>query len=442
MKRILSSLAIALLLASAPALADEMEKTRSVTLDYQGGGVNIEHSFGSVTVRSNNSSRVSARLTVRSSDSEFGRQIRLGVSNGPGGITIRTIYPQGNRHENHISWSADMEVSVPDRAPLVVRNRFGSIDAAGLGAPVELINSQGSITVHDSRTTQRIENAFGSVTVIGGGGDLSVQNANGSVQVQHVHGDVTVNDRFGSVSVSDAGHDVAVHNTNGTVDVTDARGSAAISNAFGSTHFADIGGDLAVTSNNGRIDGLRVRGSANISGSFATIEVHDLGPATIANANGSVVAENIRGNLTIDTRFGSVRAENVEGAVDIDDANGSVNASVVRGAARVHTTFASVFLENIGGAVSVENQNGAISVTGLRAPCSAVSLKTSFAPIRVALPPAPAGYDVDARTSFGSIDTDIPITIKHKSENSLTGTIRNGGCRLDLVNANGSITID
>ena len=42
---------------------------------------------------------------------------------------------------------------------------------------------------------------------------------------------------------------------------------------------------------------------------------------------------------------------------------------------------------------------------------------------------------------FGSITTDVPITIAHKSENSLSGTIGNGGCRLALSDNNGNITV-
>jgi hypothetical protein len=49
---------------------------------------------------------------------------------------------------------------------------------------------------------------------------------------------------------------------------------------------------------------------------------------------------------------------------------------------------------------------------------------------------------VSARTSFGRIHTDFPITTTSVSSESVTGTIGKGGCKLDLANANGSITIE
>jgi len=94
----------------------------------------------------------------------------------------------------------------------------------------------------------------------------------------------------------------------------------------------------------------------------------------------------------------------------------------------------------VGGAVTVEDENGSVAVAGLRGACNDVSLKTTFASIRVSVPPS-AGYTVDARTSYGFIATEIPITMTHKSENALTGTIGNGACRMTLVSSNGGITI-
>lgn len=59
----------------------------------------------------------------------------------------------------------------------------------------------------------------------------------------------------------------------------------------------------------------------------------------------------------------------------------------------------------------------------------------------MSLPPG-AGYNVNARTSFGRIATALPITTTTISESNLIGTIGRGGCKLDLVNSNGNITIE
>jgi hypothetical protein len=55
--------------------------------------------------------------------------------------------------------------------------------------------------------------------------------------------------------------------------------------------------------------------------------------------------------------------------------------------------------------------------------------------------PYNANYVVNARTSFGHISTELPITTNHAGENMLTGQIGYGGCKLDLKTSNAGITI-
>jgi hypothetical protein len=96
----------------------------------------------------------------------------------------------------------------------------------------------------------------------------------------------------------------------------------------------------------------------------------------------------------------------------------------------------------VGGGVTVENSNGAIAVAGIRGNgCHPISLRTNFSSIKLALPSA-AAYNVNARTTFGRIHTDFPVTTSGMTENTLAGTIGRGGCKLDLTNANGNITIE
>jgi DUF4097 and DUF4098 domain-containing protein YvlB len=109
----------------------------------------------------------------------------------------------------------------------------------------------------------------------------------------------------------------------------------------------------------------------------------------------------------------------------------------------VITSFAGVTLESVGGKITVNNQNGAISVTAARpaSGCRDITLKTSFSSIRVRIPEG-LGYNVTARTSFGRISADLPITATGSvGSDSLNGTIGSGGCQLQLTASNGSIEI-
>jgi hypothetical protein len=410
MLRVSRWMAVAVVMAVPAFASDRFEKTMSGSVTYNGGRVIIEHRFGRVVVHAEGGNEVSARAMVRSSDAELGKRVHFSISNSSGGVSIRTIFPEMHRHGEcgDCSYSADLDVTIPERAPLFLRSRFGSIEASGLRAPLDIVNGQGSITLRDIRGG-RIENSFGSIRIDGSGGDTTVQNANGSISVSEVQGALSVTNRFASIVVRDVTKGLSIANTNGSVNVSDVRGPTSISDSFASIDARNIGG-----------------------------------PTSIANQNGNVTADDIGGDLNVDTRFGLVKAAHIRGNFTVDNANGGVSATDINGNARVNTSFASVFLKDIGGGVSVENQNGAIAVNGLRGGCNPISLRTTYAPIKIGIA-GNASYTVTARTTYGMITTDVPFTIttKNSSENSssLAGKIRGGECKMDLVTSNGGITI-
>ena len=98
----------------------------------------------------------------------------------------------------------------------------------------------------------------------------------------------------------------------------------------------------------------------------------------------------------------------------------------------------------VGGKIDVENQNGSVEVRGVPSSagkCHPLSVKSSFGAIRVYLPEG-AGFKVDARTSFGKIRSEMPLTVAGSlSEDSVSGVIGDGKCPLVVANSNGSIDL-
>ncbi len=269
MFRISKWIAVGLLLTTAVfAGEDRYENNLHANVTWKGGRVTIEHKFGHVDVRTNSGDAVTVRGTVRASDENLGKQIHLDVSSGSDGLSIRTVYPEVHIHGGNISYSADLEVTIPERAPLLLKNRFGSIEVQGLRAASEIVNGQGSIDFRDSRGTQRIENSFGSITIVNSGGDTTVQNANGSVTIEKVDGSLSVIDRFASVSVRGAKKAVTIQNANGSVSLSDVGSDARVTNAFGSVHVNDVDGRLDITNQNGTVEVADVKGARLSSATF------------------------------------------------------------------------------------------------------------------------------------------------------------------------------
>ncbi len=185
-------------------------------------------------------------------------------------------------------------------------------------------------------------------------------------------------------------------------------------------------------------------GSVTLKSSFGVIEASNIPRGIHAiTGNGAISLADIGGDSFAKTSFGSVMTDRISGNLTVENSNGSVTARNVKGDAEINTSFAAVTLESIGGRISVDNQNGAISVTAMRpsSGCRDISLKTSFSSMRVRIPEG-LGYNLTARTSFGRISSDLPVTSTGSTGgDTLNGTIGSGGCQLQLTDSNGNIEI-
>jgi DUF4097 and DUF4098 domain-containing protein YvlB len=205
-----------------------------------------------------------------------------------------------------------------------------------------------------------------------------------------------------------------------------------------------VGGPIEVEDSNGGINVKEIKGKATLNTSFGSIEATGMSKGVRATTgNGRISLNDLGGDTYAKTSFGSVDIHRVNGNLIIENSNGPVTASEVKGDASARTSFGSVTLEDIGGSIAVDNQNGTVTVSGSRSSsgCKSVTLKTSFAPMQLHLP-ADVSYDVTARTSFGHISSDLPVTSTGTlGGDSLNGRIGSGGCPLSLTNSNGNIEI-
>jgi hypothetical protein len=127
----------------------------------------------------------------------------------------------------------------------------------------------------------------------------------------------------------------------------------------------------------------------------------------------------------------------------VENSNGPVVASSISGDATAKMSFGSVTLDDVAGVITVDNQNGAVILSEARTSpgCKGITAKTSFAPIQLRIGEG-SNYSVSARTSFGRINSELPITTTGQLGGDwLNGKIGNGGCTMSLTNSNGNIEI-
>lgn len=484
----ISVVALGVALAVGASGREEYSRAFDKTVPLRGGErVYIEHKFGDIVIRTHPQPEVTIHADIRVSASNgeqaksFGDRVEIVVEPGASELTIRTRYPERSglfAGLRNVSYYVRYEMTIPETAPLEVRNSFGKVSASGVKANSEIVTSHGDLEFKDGRGTQRLEDSFASIRVSGNTGDVTVEDSNGGVDAADIKGALAVRDRFANVTVARVSRGVTIENSNGMVQVTDSGGSGDVKNSFGDVTVQSFRGDLIVNNANGKVEAIRVEGAAELNTTFGNVHLSEVSrQAAVRSNNSSIQADKIGGALTIRNSFGSVGASNVQGPVTIESGNGSVTTTGIHGAANVRTSYASVeatdiaglltvqdsngsvkvsnargaqvttsfaavILDGIAGALQVEDQNGAVDArVTARGGCEPVNIRTSFSPLRVRID-GEASYRVTARTSFGKIRTDFPLTISGSMSNDgLTGTIGAGRCEMRLIDSNGTIEI-
>jgi hypothetical protein len=213
-----------------------------------------------------------------------------------------------------------------------------------------------------------------------------------------------VNNSFGDIYAEGVAKDLSISNQHGDVIIKEIGGSVAVKNSFGDIEIKGVGGKLEADNQHGDIEADLINGDADIETGFGELEIGNVSGKLIARNNyGKITAKNIKGDAQIKTSFGDIDALNIEGNTVINDNNGEIEAKELRGNAEIRNSFGKISYRS-------SNSNNA---------------------------------DIYAKTSFGNINTDLPINItKAINDQTAQGKIGDGRYRIELITNNGEIELE
>lgn len=442
---------ISLLLAATCAVAaarEEYKRDFQKTVALAGGrSVRVEHSLGSINVHTQAKGEVNVAAVIRCSADTSGEaksfcdQIQIRVEESGSGVLIRSDYPKTWSRRN-LGYSVNLDIAMPDTAPLDLRNRFGNVTVQNLHAAGLVNNANGNVVVTGGRGRQRVENAFGDVEVLSNEGDIVVNCQNGKLRASDINGAAELSNRFGEVRAVNIARGLILRGNNLKVEVERIGGFAEITNSFGDVRVLDAKSDLRLQDQNGKITVSGITGAAELSNSFGEVRFTGIGKSlTVRGQNSQVSGDTVGGNAVIDTTFGNVDVRGVKGGARVTAQNSPIKLMGVGGEVLAKTTFASTTVEDAGGAITVDSQNGAVVAVARPGPCKPIILRTTFSPIQVTVPGG-VGYTLNAHTTFGKIKSQADLTVNGPiGEGVVEGKIAGGGCELRLTGQNSNIDI-
>ncbi len=235
---------------------------------------------------------------------------RITVHGGRGNITVRaTDVPEirVSGQKNVHAWSEnDASRRAAPVSVEIVQNGDGyEIHPTGVGGGDSRISIDMEVQV-PKKASVTVRNEKGDITVSDMATDVSVTNANGDVEVRDTASDVNIEMHKGDVKVSDTKGDVKISGKGTEVDVTSATGSLTLDGEFYGPIRADkVAKGLRFISQ--RTDLTLTSLTGHMETSSGNLEIVDApGDIALRTNRYSVSIENATGKVKVDNRDGNV----------------------------------------------------------------------------------------------------------------------------------------
>jgi DUF4097 and DUF4098 domain-containing protein YvlB len=181
--------------------------------------------------------------------------------------------------------------------------------------------------------------------------------------------------------------------------------------------------------------------SLDIHTSGGDVEVNSLkGEMRGGTSGGNIVLGAVEGKVTMETSGGDIRVEKAAGDMKLETSGGNITIGNVEGAVDVETSGGDIRLGEVRGRVHAETSGGnvRVKVTGAN---EGIHAETSGGNIEVMIGKN-VGAELDAATSGGEVECEIPVTVKGKiSESRIRGTVNGGGKMIYAHTSGGNVRI-
>lgn len=173
-----------------------------------------------------------------------------------------------------------------------------------------------------------------------------------------------------------------------------------------------------------------------------SLKITEIGSTLRAETgSGDITIDQIKGNVRAKTGSGSIHATQVFGGFEGNTGSGHiVLEQAAAGAVRAETGSGGMDLRGVQG--SLEATAGSGTVTAEGDPTGAWTVRTGSGGVRLKLA-SNAGFDLNARTSSGSISVSQPVTVQGSvSRRELRGKVHGGGVPVEVETGSGNIEVE
>jgi hypothetical protein len=245
--------------------------SKSVPADAR---ITIHGSRGDIDVRPGESDqiRVSGKANVHSwNESEAARMakpVSAEVIKNGDGFEVRPTGIGGNASRIGV----DMDVTVPPRSSVTVRNDRGDVTVSDMEEVVAIYHGSGDVEVRDNSGDVNIDTRKGDIKVSDTKGNIKIEGQGGEVNVENATGGLTLNGEFfGPIRAEKVAKGVRFISQRTDLTLTQLAGHMEFSS--GNLEIADAPGNLSLRTNKYDIDVENAGGKVDIQNRDASVSV-------------------------------------------------------------------------------------------------------------------------------------------------------------------------
>ncbi len=163
--------------------------------------------------------------------------------------------------------------------------------------------------------------------------------------------------------------------------------------------------------------------------------------ARISSSGGGIDIAGLDGKVLAESSGGGVKASRLGGAAELSSSGGAIDASEIGGDLEAQSSGGGIAVRDASGRVVAGSSGGSVSVRFAAGNAKGGDLSSSGGGVAATVDPA-VGLEIDARSSGGTVDCDLPLTVRGKiGRDDVHGTLNGGGALLKLRSSGGGIDI-
>jgi hypothetical protein len=236
--------------------------------------ITVRGNRGDISVRSDDTAEisVSGKANVHSwneSDAEkLAKPVSVAiVQNGDG----YEVHPIGT-HGDDSRIGLDMDVTVPQKSVVTIRNDRGDVTASDMNEPLTVNNGNGDVDIRDSGSDVTIDTKHGDIKVSDTKGNVKLEGHGGEVEVVNATGGLTLNGEFfGPIRAEKIAKGVRFISQRTDLTLTQLAGHMEFSS--GNLEIADAPGNLTLRTNKYDIDIENAGGKVDVQNRDASVDV-------------------------------------------------------------------------------------------------------------------------------------------------------------------------